>query len=100
MNAPSRLIARPDWPRLMSEPDAAAYLSISPSTLRQRGPAPKPLGSRRLWDRRDLDRWCDALDGQPLTAVEQAEESSQVERRFIEERARRRGAGANAGDQD
>ncbi len=100
MNAPARLIARPDWPRLMSEPDAAAYLSISPTTLRQRGPKPKPLGSRRLWDRRDLDRWVDALDGQPLGPVEIAEESAEVERRFLEGRGAGRNGGASAGGKD
>lgn len=83
------VIHRPDWPRLMSERDAAAYLSIGGSTLRARGPAPRKIGSRTLWDRRDLDRWVDALDGQPLTPEEVVAESDEVERRFLERRQQR-----------
>ena len=30
----------PDWPRLMPEPMAAAYLQIGTTTLRMRGPKP------------------------------------------------------------
>lgn len=95
MNAPLRLdrTKRPDWPRLMREPDAADYLSIGTTSLREHGPAPKRLGSRVLWDRRDLDRWADALGGQPLDPVGAAEEAVETERRFHEARARRR-AGA------
>jgi hypothetical protein len=73
----------PDWPRLMREPMAAAYLSIGISTLRERGPTPKRDGRSRLYDRKDLDRWADALGGQPLTVDEQRAESREVERRFL-----------------
>jgi hypothetical protein len=76
----------PDWPRLMSEPVAAKYLSIGTTTLREHGPAPKRQGKRRLYDRRDLDRWADRLGGQPLDAREQQEEAKEVERRFLESR--------------
>lgn len=55
----------PDWPRLMNEGQAAAYLSIGATTLREKGPAPRELGRRRLYDRLDLDRWADRLGGQP-----------------------------------
>lgn len=75
----------------MRERDAAAYLSIGTTMLRDHGPAPKRLGSRVLWDRRDLDRWADRLDGQPLDADEEAKEAAEVERRFMEQRARRKG---------
>lgn len=70
MTLPARLTPDrlPDWPRLMAEPLAAAYLGIGASTLRERGPRPKKLGARTLYDRRDLDRWADALSGQPLDA--------------------------------
>lgn len=77
-------VALPDWPRLMSEPLAAEYLSIGVTTLRQRGPKPKRHGKRRLYDRRDLDRWADGLDGQPLDAGELVAESKELERRFLE----------------
>lgn len=76
----------PGWPRLMNEPMAADYLSIGVTTLRERGPAPKRHGRRRLYDRLDLDRWADRLDGQPLSAHEQQEEAAEVERRWRERR--------------
>jgi hypothetical protein len=50
----------------MSSPLAAQYLGISETTLRNAGPRPKNIGRRVLWDRTDLDRWADALSGQPL----------------------------------
>ena len=78
----------PDWPRLLSERLAADYLGIGATTLRERGPEPKKVGSRTLWDRRDLDRWADALDGQPLTEQESIAESKDVERRFLEGRGK------------
>lgn len=82
----------PDWPRLLGERLAADYLGIGATTLRDRGPEPKKIGSRTLWDRRDLDRWADALDGQPLTDEEKAAESREVERRFLEARGKERDA--------
>lgn len=47
----------------MREEMAAAYLGISASMLRERGPASKHIGRCAVWDRRDLDRWADALGG-------------------------------------
>lgn len=79
----------PDWPRLMSEPMAADYLSIGTTTLRARGPAPKRYGKRRLYDRRDLDRWADRLGEQPLDERQREEEAAEVERRFLEKRRAR-----------
>lgn len=79
-------LALPDWPRLMSEPLAAGYLSIGVTTLREKGPAPKRHGKRRLYDRQDLDRWADRLGGQPLDARAQQEEAGEIERRFLERR--------------
>lgn len=76
----------PGWPRLMREPMAAAYLSIGTTYLRARGPAPKRFGTRRLYDRIDLDRWADRLDGQPLDVHAQQDEARTVERRFLEKR--------------
>lgn len=81
--------ALPGWPRLMSEPMAADYVSVGVNTLREHGPAPKRLGRRRLYDRNDLDRWADHLGGQPLTVAQEREESSEVERRFLEKRRAR-----------
>lgn len=76
----------PNWPRLMGAPMAADYLSISPNSLRDHGPAPKRFGKRVLYDIRDLDRWADRLDGQPLDAQETLDEATEVERRFLERR--------------
>lgn len=73
-------------PRLMGVEDAAYYVGISPTYLRQHGPAPKHLGKRRLYDRNDLDRWADRLNGQPLDDVEDQAEAKDVERRFLENR--------------
>jgi hypothetical protein len=78
----------PDWPRLMGVDLASAYLGLSATTLRQKGPAPKEYGKRRLYDRHDLDRWADRLGGQPLTVPEQHQEAAEVERRFLEKRRR------------
>jgi hypothetical protein len=76
----------PDWPRLMGEDLAAAYVSLSATSLREHGPAPKRFGKRRLYDRIDLDRWADRIGGQPLTALEEKRESAAIERRFLEKR--------------
>jgi hypothetical protein len=92
MNALARL-ELPDWPRLMSEDLAAAYLSIGTTKLREEGPAPKRHGRRVLYDRRDLDRWADALNEQPLSEADQVREAQEVERRWREKRAK----GANSG---
>jgi hypothetical protein len=70
----------------MSEPLAAAYLSIGATTLRSEGPQPKRNGRRVLYDRHDLDRWADRLGGQPITVPEQGKEAAEVERRWLEKR--------------
>jgi hypothetical protein len=86
MGAEPVRVELPDWPRLMSEPDAAAYLSIGKTLLRTRGPAPKKLGRRVLYDRRDLDRWADNLNDQPLDEEAEQAEAAEVERKFLEAR--------------
>lgn len=88
MNAPARALL-PDWPRLMSEGQAAAYLSLSVTTLREHGPSVKRQGRRVLYDRRDLDRWADRLGDQPLDDREQEEEAAEEERKFFAERKAR-----------
>lgn len=74
----------PDWPRLMDVELASSYLGIGASTLRESGPEPKRLGRRVLYDRRDLDRWADALGGQPLDEPERSAEGGDIERRVRE----------------
>lgn len=85
---PARL-SLPAWPRLMGEDMAAEYLSIGRTTLRDRGPEPKRVGRRVLYDRNDLDRWADCLDGQPLDERQEQEEAADEERRFLEKRRAR-----------
>ena len=81
-------VGAPDWPRLMSEPSAADYLSISATTLREHGPKPKRLGRRVLYDRVDLDRWADRLDDQPLDPADEELEAAEVERRWLARRGK------------
>jgi hypothetical protein len=83
----------PNWPRLLREQDAAAYLSIGTTLLRERGPKPKKLGGRTLWDIRDLDRFADALDGQPLDPVDAGSHAQDLERAWREARAKKKGQG-------
>ena len=90
MNAPARFElagedlptpsreALPDWPRLMPDRLAARYLGIGTTSLREHGPQPKRLGGRVLWDRKDLDRWADALGGQPLDVPARAAEGADI----------------------
>ena len=53
--------ALPDWPPVLHEAWAAAYLSLSPSTFRQHVVPDVPavhLTPRRVgWLRADLDKW-------------------------------------------
>jgi len=81
--------ALPDWPRLMSEPLAAQYLSIGTTALRSKGPEPKRYGLDDPAIGHDLDRWADRLSGQPLDRKAQQEEASEVQRRFLEKRRAR-----------
>ncbi|MBI6628357.1 DNA-binding protein [Pontibaca salina] len=48
-------------PRLLSAPLAAEYLAVSVSTLRLLPIPRRALGSRRLYDARDLDAYADSL---------------------------------------
>lgn len=74
----------PAWPRLMGEDMAADYLSIGRTMLRERGPEPKRVGRRVLYDRNDLDRWADCLAGQPLDESQEEAEAAEAERLFLE----------------
>lgn len=91
MTAPARIsqadmdrAAFPHWPRLLSRAMAAQYLGIGISTLDDRGPNPKRIGRRVLYDIRDLDRWADALEGQPLSHDDRQAEGGDIERRIRE----------------
>lgn len=77
MTAAARIVL-PDWPRLMSVDLAAQYVGISATWLRGNGPTPKRIGKRVLYDIRDLDRWVDALDGQPLDESQKKDEGGDM----------------------
>lgn len=84
----------PDWPRLMNERQAAAYLSIGTTSLRKHAPKPKKVGGRSLWDRRDLDRFADGAGGvQALDDGDVQAQAKDVERAWLEGRKRRKGQG-------
>ena len=76
MTGPKPALAEmPNWPRLMSEEQAAAYVSLSLNTFRARvgelWPKAIRIGRRKLYDRAALDRAIDALS--PATSESPAE---------------------------
>lgn len=83
------------WGRLLSEEDAAEYLGISRTTLRDLGIEAKPIGRRRLYDIRALDRFADQLGAAEARAVlgggASAEDVAAEEQAFFAQRAKRRG---------
>ncbi|MCB1340796.1 MAG: helix-turn-helix domain-containing protein [Pseudooceanicola sp.] len=48
-------------PRLMPAPEAARYLGVSESTLRNLDLPRKKLGAKRVYDKGDLDAYADSL---------------------------------------
>lgn len=59
-----------DCPRGLSRIEAARYIGVSPTTFdrlvaEKKMPAPREIGTRRVWDRTQLDRAFDALGGGP-----------------------------------
>jgi hypothetical protein len=48
-------------PRLMPAPQAAHYIGVSESTLRELGLPRKQLGAKRLYDRIELDAYVNSL---------------------------------------
>lgn len=49
-------------PRLLPEPQAAAYLGIGTTKLRELALPRRNLGGKKLYDRIDLDAFADSLD--------------------------------------
>ncbi|MES2782998.1 MAG: hypothetical protein V4657_09395 [Pseudomonadota bacterium] len=70
----------------MSVDQAAAYVGISATKLREIGPPVVSMGEMRrvLYDRKDLDRWVDRLSGQPLDGPQIEAETNSVESRLLE----------------
>ncbi len=93
-NAPPSRLQLPDWPRLMSVGYAAAYLSVSASTVRTLGLPTYNIGRRVLYDRKLIDRWIDgelARDADPRGRLISADDQRLLElieeRKFLERRA-------------
>jgi len=67
-------------PRLITGPEAAAHLGISPATFSKwvaKGIAPKPIPNTRRWDRKAIDLALDKTSGivaPSAVAVDQAED--------------------------
>jgi predicted DNA-binding transcriptional regulator AlpA len=65
------LTEMPDWPRLMSLQTAAAYVEMSPNAFSQLPIKPRRVGSRVLYDKRDIDQWADDLSDTPRDGAQQ-----------------------------
>lgn len=70
----------PDWPRLLSRDQAAAYCSVSPGTFDDHFAVHLTAiraGARVLYDRRKIDKYIDTLQGdaEGYTTVEHALEA-------------------------
>jgi hypothetical protein len=84
----------PLQPRLMSGPDAAAYLGLTPAAFNKwvaEGRIPKPLPGTRRWDRKAIDLALDRISGieSPVVAAEPEDPFLEWERKY-EERNRAR----------
>ena len=69
MSGPKLALAdMPDWPRMLTEEEAAGYVRMSVTAFRDRignpWPAPIRFGRRKVYDRLALDRAVDALSRQ------------------------------------
>ena len=79
------------WGRLLSIDDAAAYLSISPNTIKGLDIAQRSIGRRKLYDIHDLDRFVDRMTDKPvLDSAPDPAAAADEERRFFEKREKRR----------
>lgn len=70
MTAQAKIALMPDWPARMGEDLASLYMGVSLTTFRDRVarglyPQPQRDGTRKLWSRRQLDRFVDAQFGLP-----------------------------------
>jgi predicted DNA-binding transcriptional regulator AlpA len=73
-------------PRLLSGPDAAAYLGISRATFAKwtcNGTLPRPLPNTRYWDRKAIDLALDHISGIPMAAVPKEDVETEEEERWV-----------------
>ena len=88
-------------PRLMTGPEAAAYLGISPATFAKwtaAGTLPKPIPNTRRWDRKAIDLALDNASGivAPSVVTDQAED--EWERKYEARETASGTGGRNAGE--
>lgn len=69
-------------PRLLSSAKAAAYLGISETTLRTLGLPRRILGTRRLYDRYELDAFADGLEVEDSAADQLQKDQAECDRLF------------------
>lgn len=69
-------------PRLLSSVSAAAYLGISESTLRTLGLPRRIIGTRRLYDRHDLEAFADGLEIESGEADQLQKDQAECDRLF------------------
>ena len=69
-------------PRLLSSARAAAYLGISETTLRTLCLPRRILGTRRLYDRFDLDAFADGLEIEDSAADQLQKDQAECDRLF------------------
>lgn len=69
-------------PRLLSSAKAAAYLGISETTLRTLGLPRRILGTRRLYDRYELDAFADGLEAEDSATDQLQKDQAECDRLF------------------
>ncbi|WP_282029838.1 helix-turn-helix domain-containing protein [Paracoccus marcusii] len=69
-------------PRLLSSARAAAYLGISETTLRTLALPRRILGTRRLYDRYELDAFADGLEVEDSAADQLQKDQAECDRLF------------------
>jgi len=73
-------------PRLMTGPEAAAYLGVTPASFSKwvaDGRAPKPLPGTRRWDRKAIDAALDKISGIPPAPVSKEDRGEEELQRWI-----------------
>lgn len=71
-------------PRLMSGPDAAAYLGLTPAAFSKwvsEGRIPKPLPGTRRWDRKAIDMALDRISG-IVSSMQSSDAEEEWERKY------------------
>lgn len=85
-------------PRLISGPDAAAYLGLTPAAFAKwvsEGRIPKPLPGTRRWDRKAIDMALDRISG-IVSSVQSSDVKADAEEEW-ERKYEARKAAAGAG---